>query len=142
MKKIRWFMFLMLLLVLGGLAALFFLTDRWKDCKQLSEMKWPMRCINEFEPKARNGDVRAMESLWLAYPNQGESNLAMYWLMEGARLGSPMLLGAAAEFCPRPPYVTRTTVLDAFERVKKESTLTEADLNRISRRMSQQCTAR
>ena len=129
----------MLLLALGVLAALFLLTDRWKDCEQISEMKWPMRCINEVQPKARHGDVRAMESLWLAYPNQGDLNLAMYWLMEGARHGSPMLLGNAASLCPRPPHVTRIAVLAAFEKVKKESTLTEADLDRIKRRMSQQC---
>jgi hypothetical protein len=138
MTKRSWRFRVTLALTLLVLAALVvFMFGRYgEDCTKLSEMKWPTSCIEAAEQRALAGDVRSMESLWLAYPNQGDSNRAYYWLIEAGRRGRVSSLIAASALCPKPPHITGSTVLRAIEQAPL---LSEIEKDGLRARLSLRC---
>ena len=116
------------ILVVIASASLGFCWPKDDDCASAPPEKWSRVCIDAAEIRAQHGDVRAMEGLWAAYPNQNDSARAFYWLVAAGRHGSLGAIRTAVDLCPRQPLINRTSVLALISGAESMDKSTRDDL--------------
>lgn len=120
----RWIRTTMLVaLIATGIAAIsagvLFLREDTPLCDTIAPETWPAACIAKAEGLALKGDVKAMEGLWLAYPNHANKPRAFYWLLEAARRGSVNASWGLVEFCSQNEQVSRPVVMTVLNEIAK-----------------------
>jgi len=106
------------------------------DCKKAPLEKWPNSCIEIAEKQALAGDVEAMEALSIAYPNAGNTERSYYWSIEAARRGSKYGFELVTYLCPRPPQITKESVLEA---IQSAAALDETQRTALRTKLRQHC---